>query len=164
MLRGRLTTLLARREIGGLLQEYARHYPRDRQRFEAFAKQTCDLGYSDARRHIQLWVHWPRCRATLERLEADAIRRDEPFSLPGLRRLLAMAGVIGKRPLPLPPDEVDEPEELEWIDAELPDDPAALRRIIERLRKDNRVLREEVVLLRNEIRHLPNPRRTRPAT
>ena len=153
LLRGRLVTLLARREIGGLLQKFARHHPRQREEFEVFAKETVDLDYTQARRLMQLWVYWPRCLATLERLEAR--QRGVPYKVPGLRKLLAMAGVIGKRPVPLPPEDVPSDESEQWISAALPDDVATLRRIIEGLRRDNRVLREQVVLLRNEIRQMP---------
>src|SRR3954447_24434976 len=69
LLRGRIETILARREIGGLLAEYARRYPRERAAFTQFSKRTVGLDYDEARRHIQLWVHWPRCLSTLERLE-----------------------------------------------------------------------------------------------
>ena len=43
LLRGRLQTLLARREIGGLLCEFAKHHPQDRALFEAFALNTVGL-------------------------------------------------------------------------------------------------------------------------
>ena len=43
LLRGRLETPLARREIGGLLCEFAKHHPKDRPLFEAFALNTVGL-------------------------------------------------------------------------------------------------------------------------
>ena len=70
LLRGRLQTLLARREIGGLFTEFARHHPKDRSLFEAFALNTVGLSSDEGRRHMQLWVYWPRCEGTLERVQA----------------------------------------------------------------------------------------------
>ena len=92
LLRGRLQTLLARREIGGLLTEFARHHPKDRSLFEAFALNTVGLAYDEGRRLMQLWVYWPRCESTLERLQDEANRTRKPFVVPGLRKLLALAG------------------------------------------------------------------------
>ena len=54
LMRGRLETLITRRQIGELLHECARRYPRDRRRFEVFALRTVGLEYSDARRHSSL--------------------------------------------------------------------------------------------------------------
>jgi hypothetical protein len=48
LMRGRLETILARRENGGLLTEFARHHDRDRAAFAAFATQTVGLDYTDA--------------------------------------------------------------------------------------------------------------------
>jgi hypothetical protein len=97
LLRGRLQTLLARREIGGLLCEFAKHHPKDRPLFEAFALNTVGLSYDEGRRHIQLWVHWPLCEATLQRLQDEARHTRKPFVVPGLRKLLALTGVVGRR-------------------------------------------------------------------
>lgn len=46
---------------------------------------------------VQLWAHWQRCVATLERLADEANKAHTPFVVPGLRRLLALAGVVGVR-------------------------------------------------------------------
>ncbi|MGC1413056.1 MAG: hypothetical protein WA864_29425 [Acetobacteraceae bacterium] len=148
LLRGLLQTILARREIGGLLTEYARHHPRDRRLFEAFAARTVGLSYDEGRRHMQLWVFWPRCETTLERLQDEARSHQRPFLVPGLRKLLALAGVVGQRrgialdiapPLPLP--------------ARLPNDVAMLRAIIRRLLSTQRVLRARIVVVEGEVRY-----------
>src|SRR4051812_48271895 len=52
--RGQIRTLLARREIGGLLTEFARLHPRERSAFEFFAKRHVGLSYDEGRRHMQL--------------------------------------------------------------------------------------------------------------
>ena len=97
LLRGRLQTLLARREIGGLLCEFAKHHPQDRALFEAFALNTVGLSYDEGRRHMQLWVHWSRCETTLQQLQDVARRHRKPFVVPGLRKLLELAGVVRQR-------------------------------------------------------------------
>ena len=152
LLRGRLETLLARREIGGLLVAYATHHPRDRNRFEAFAKQTVDLSYDEGRRHMQLWVYWPRCVEVLQRLDDEAMKTGKRLSVPGLRRLLALAGVIGRRPLTIAHDTEDTIELIYLPLADLPDDIAALKAIIQRYQQVNRVLRAEAVIGRNDLR------------
>ena len=88
LMRGKLETLLARREIGLLFIAFAMHHPRDRARFEAFAQRPVDMEYSEARRHMQLAANWERCVATLERLQNEAVRSQRPFVVPGLRRLI----------------------------------------------------------------------------
>jgi hypothetical protein len=148
LLRGRLETLLGRREIGGLLTEFARHHPRDRVLFEAFAKRTVDLSYDEGRRYMQLWVYWPQCEATLERLQNEARRRRKPFVVPGLRKLLALAGVVGRCAaitLDVVPPKLPAP-------AALPDDVAKLKAIVRRLLATQRVHRARIVLLEGEVR------------
>ena len=148
LMRGRLETLIARRQIGELLYECARRYPRDRRRFEVFALRTVGLEYSDARRHIQLAVYWPRCLAALERLEAEARQNGSPMLVPGLRRLLTMAGVVGARPRAVPPDEIDD-DIAEWLrpDGVLPTDIEGLHKLIRRLFAVERTLRGRIVIL-----------------
>jgi hypothetical protein len=149
LLRGRLLTLLARREVGGLLTEYARHHAQDRSLFEAFALNTVGLSYDEGRRHMQLWLHWPRCESTLERLQDEAQRTRRPFVVPGLRKLLALAGVVGRREaiaLDVVPPETPLP-------AQLPDDTAMLRAIVRRLLSTQRVLRARIVVLEGEVRY-----------
>jgi len=172
LLRGRLETILARREIGGLLYAYAKRHPRDRKLFEAFALRTVGLKYDEARRHMQLWASWPLCESTLQRMQDESRKRGLPFVVPGLRRLLALAGVVGRRAAlaltvtpPLP------------VRARLPSDAEALRAMVRRLLSEQRGLRarivvlegeaqyaneraryhrQEAVVLRRQIRHLPN--------
>jgi hypothetical protein len=173
LLRGRLETILARREIGGLLYAFARRHPRDRPLFESFALRTVGLKYDEARRHMQLWSSWPLCESTLHRLQDESRKRGLPFVVPGLRRLLALAGVVGRRTAlalttvtpPLP------------VRARLPSDAEALRAMVRRLLSEQRGLRarivvlegeaqyaneraryhrQEAVVLRRQIRHLPN--------
>ena len=149
LLRGRLQTLLARREVGGLLCEFAKHHPRDRLMFEAFALNTVGLSYDEGRRHMQLWVHWPRCEATLQWLQDEAHRTRKPFVVPGLRKLLALAGVVGRRAaiaLDVVPPEMPMP-------VGLPDDVATLRAIVRRLLSAQRVLRSKVVVLQGEVQY-----------
>ena len=151
LLRGRLETLLARREIGGLLSEFARRHPRDRKMFEDFCLRHVGLGYDDGRRHMKLWAYWDDCLAALERLEQQAKRNGVALAIPGLRKLLALAGVTGKRPA-LQPPESSVQEDIDWIvPAPLPDDVDGLREVIRRLERINRVLREKVVILTNDL-------------
>jgi hypothetical protein len=148
LLRGRLETLLARREIGGLLCEFAKHHPKDRLLFEAFAARTVGLSYDEGRRHLQLWVYWLRCETTLQQLQTEARSHGRPFIVPGLRRLLTLAGVTGRHaaialdvapPLPSAPA--------------LPNDTATLHAIVRRLLSTQRVLRARIVVLRGEVRY-----------
>jgi hypothetical protein len=149
LLRGRLETLLARREIGGLLCEFAKHHPKDRWLFEAFAARTVGLSYDDGRRHMQLWVNWTRCEATLQQLQDEARSHGRPFVVPGLRKLLTLAGVVGRRAtiaLGVAPPEMPMP-------AGLPSDTAMLRSIVRRLLSQQRVLRARIVVLEGEVRY-----------
>jgi hypothetical protein len=151
LLRGRLESLLARREIGGLLFEFARRHPRSRKAFESCCQRTVGLSYDEGRRHIKLWVHWDRCLGALERLERQASQNRVALTIPGLRKLLAVAGVVGRRPV-LQPPEPRNPEDIDWIESDpLPDDSEALRRMIQRLQRVNRELRERVVILTNDL-------------
>jgi hypothetical protein len=151
LLRGRLETLLMRRLIGALLHEFARRHPRDRGLFEAFARTHSDLGYDEGRRHIQLFVHWDRCLTTLERLDDEAKKEGRRLTVPGLRKLLVMSGVVGRRPAISPPEDADPPEELAALpSAELPNDVAELKRIIRKYEAWNRELRGHLVISKNE--------------
>ena len=173
LLRGRLETILGLGEkSAGCCTRFARRYPRDRPLFEAFALRTVGLKYDEARRHMQLWSSWPLCESTLQRMEDESRKRGLPFVVPGLRRLLALAGVVGRRAAlaltvtpPLP------------VRARLPSDAEALRAMVRRLLSEQRGLRarivvlegeaqyaneraryhrQEAVVLRRQIRHLPN--------
>ena len=157
LMRGRLQTLLVRREIGGLLFEFARRNPRSRIMFERCAATTVGLSYDEARRHIQLWVAWPRCELTIERLQEEARRLGKPFVVPGLRRLLVLAGVVGRRgglTFEMPPP----PSHLVY---RLPNTVAELRAIVRSLLSKQRVLRARIVVLEGQaayandkVRHL----------
>ena len=150
LLRGRLQTLLARREIGGLLCEFAKHHPQDRALFEAFALNTVGLSYDEGRRHMQLWVHWSRCETTLQQLQDVARRHRKPFVIPGLRKLLELAGVVWQRGgvigLNVSPGFLPSPTGL-------PDDVAMLKAIVRRLLAAQRVLRSKVVVLQGEVQY-----------
>ena len=149
LLRGRLETPLARREIGGLLCEFAKHHPKDRPLFEAFALNTVGLSYDEGSRHIQLWVHWPLCEATLQRLQDEARHTRKPFVVPGLRKLLALTGVVGRRAaiaLTVVPPEMPLP-------AGLPDDVATQHAVVRRLLSTQRVLQSKIVVLRGEVQY-----------
>ena len=125
--------------------------------FEAFALNTVGLSYDEGRRHIQLWVHWPRCEATLQRLQDEARRMRKPFVVPGLRRLLVPAGVVGRRgglTFEMPPP----PSHLVY---RLPNTVAELRAIVRSLLSKQRVLRARIVVLEGQaayandkVRHL----------
>ena len=150
LLRGRLQTLLARREIGGLLCEFAKHHPQDRALFEAFALNTVGLSYHEGRRHMQLWVHWSRCETTLQQLQDVARRHRKPFVVPGLRKLLELAGVVRQRGgvigLNVSPGFLPSPTGL-------PDDVAMLKAIVRRLLAAQRMLRSKVVVLQGEVQY-----------
>jgi hypothetical protein len=163
--RNELASLLVRREIGGLLYEFARQHPRQRSLFEALARTTTGLDYTDARRHIARWVYWHRCVDALQRLERKAKRLRQQFVVPGLRRLLILAGVVERRDSS---PTIDPPGPL--LPPMLPDDLAKLKRITLALLAENRELRARLVVLCNdfgiameqnerlhaEIRRLPN--------
>jgi hypothetical protein len=175
LLRGDLRTLLARREIGGLLHRFAVLHPHNRKKFETVAETLLGLSYSEGRRHIQLWVSWPRCFQTLEGLRHEAERRGKPFIVPGLRRLLAMAGVTSSRagpavveppappvPEPLPSDTEALKRMVLSLQAELRDKRAevvVLRADLRYARWQRRVAEKEAAALRRQIRQMPNPRR-----
>ena len=150
LLRGRLQTLLARREIGGLLCEFAKHHPQDRALFEAFALNTVGLSSDEGRRHMQLWVHWSRCETTLQQLQDVARRHRKPFRGSRLRKLLELAGVVRQRGgvlgLNVSPGFLPSPTGL-------PDDVAMLKAIVRRLLAAQRVLRSKVVVLQGEVKY-----------
>ena len=95
---------------------------------------------------MQLWVHWTRCEATLQRLQDEARSHRQPFVVPGLRKLLALAGVIGRRSAIA----LDVAPALP-LAAGLPDDVAMLRAIIRRLLSTQRMLRARIVVLEGEV-------------
>jgi hypothetical protein len=83
----------------------------------------------------------------LERSEADAKRLHRPFFVPGLRRLLRLAGVTEHRggdTLTLEAGDFPVPDPL-------PNDLAMLKAIIRRLMSRDRVQRAELVVLRGRV-------------
>jgi hypothetical protein len=145
LLRGSLQTLLARREMGGVLYQFAKRNPKDRDRFEWMVRKMLDVSYATGRLHIQLWVHWSRIELTLERLQLEAHKRRVPFRVPGLQRLLREAGIVGQRrgvTIDIEPPRVLPPR--------LPDDIAELKAIVRALMADNRQLRGVVTKLRGD--------------
>jgi hypothetical protein len=58
LMRGKLETLLARRETGLLFVAFSMRHPRDRKQFEALAQRCVGMEYSEARRHMQLAASW----------------------------------------------------------------------------------------------------------
>ena len=98
---------------------------------------------------MQLWVHWTRCEATLQQLQDEARSHGRPFVVHGLRKLLTLAGVVGRRAtiaLGVAPPEMPMP-------AGLPSDTAMLRSIVRRLLSQQRVLRARIVVLEGEVRY-----------
>ena len=45
---------------------------------------------------MQLWINWPRCEIAVQHLPDAARRNRRPFVVAGLRKLLALAGVVGR--------------------------------------------------------------------
>ena len=127
--------------------------------------KSCDLGcgsarivnldYSEARRHMKLWVHWPQIARMLADRDDACRRRNLPFVVPGYRKCLELAGIVG-RPEPAyerPPPPV-EPDPL-------PSDIATLTQMVEALEQKNRLERAvnarllvELDLAKDEIREL----------
>jgi hypothetical protein len=147
LLRGRVQTLIARREIGGLLAALAAGN-RSREDFEGLAFAATGLRYPDARRHIQLWVNWPRVADVLSGMVDDARRRGIPFHVPGYQKLLDVA-VVRHSPasqmtmVPLgPPQVLAEP---------LPTDVRQLQALLGDLQADNRELRAELAKVKVQL-------------
>ena len=144
--RGTLGSLIARREWGGLLVAASKLVTTFAEQTHLF-RRVVNLAYPDARLHMKLWVFWPRVVKVLQDHEESCRKRCVPFIVPGYKRCLRMAGVIGKLgpaiPLdPSPPLIAGEP---------LPSDVTALRARVERLELQNRLEREKSTLLTVEL-------------
>ena len=139
-------SLIARREWGGMLVAASKLVTTVLEQTQLF-RRILDLAYNAARMHMKLWVFWPRVAKVLQDREESCRQRGAPFVVPGYKRCLQMAGVIGKLgpaiPLdPSPPLVGREP---------LPSDVAALRARVERLELQNRLEREKSTLLTIEL-------------
>ena len=154
ILRRDQVALLTRRDLGGLLAALAKRQP-SREEFEPSAYAATGMNYSDARRHIQLWVNWPQIAEHLAKLHGEAQRRGVPFQLPGYQRLLQLTTVArspAKR-MPnsqnLPPPDGDET---------LPVDVHQLHSLVHNLRSMNRELRGEVAKLKADLQRAEDDR------
>jgi DNA methylase len=110
-------------------------------------RRVLDLDYSIARRHMKLWVFWPRIAKMLRDREESCRRRGVPFVVPGYLRCLMMAGVSGRTGpaipvLTSPPPVMRKP---------LPAEVAALIERVEELELQNRLEREKTVRLTVEL-------------
>src|ERR1700761_1962070 len=76
--RGAKVTLIARRELGGLLAAASSWITARTTQAELF-RRLANLEYSEARRHIKLWVFWPRVEKMLSDREETCLRRGVPF-------------------------------------------------------------------------------------
>jgi hypothetical protein len=144
--RGSLTSLLARREWGGLLVAASRLVITLAEQTSLF-RRVVDLAYPDARLHMKLWIFWPRVVKVLQDHEESCRKRGVPFIVPGYRRCLRMAGVIGKLGPAIPVD----PSPPLITGEPLPTDVVALRARVERLELQNRLEREKSTLLTVEL-------------
>lgn len=152
LVRGAVTTLIARKYAGELLWVAAKQFKRDRRSFEAFSLVTVGLRYSDARKHIQLFIHWPKVEAVVDRTKKEAETKGRPVVIPGYYRLLKMAGVIeDRRKGHSPPDDPGDPVELLDITPEVINDFAAALEIICKLQGALRAARADIVKLKNDL-------------
>jgi hypothetical protein len=131
--RGTLSALVARREWGGLLVAGCKLLTSDTEQSSLF-RRVLDLNYFDTRKHMKLWVFWPRM---LEDRAESCHKRGAPFIVPGYRRCLELAGITRRRDPPDydPPPPPVEPEPL-------PIEVAALIERVKDLQKQNRLLHE----------------------
>jgi hypothetical protein len=93
--RGTMSALIARREWGGMLVAVCKLLTSDRDQTSLF-QRLAGLDYSDARRHMKLWVFWPRVEKMLLDCAESCCKRGVPFIVPGYRRCLEMAGISGR--------------------------------------------------------------------
>jgi hypothetical protein len=152
--RGTKAVLIARRELGGLLHAISKKITSYTAQVALF-RRIADLEYSEARRHIKLWMSWGRIEKMLRDREESCRRRGVPFVTPGLRRCLKMAGIMRT---PAPPHDPSPPP---LGSKPLPDDMAALTAMVEELQQKNRLERAEKTRLlvdldiaRDELREL----------
>src|SRR6476646_8405033 len=90
--RGSWAALVARREWGGMLVQASRLLTSFNDQTALF-RQIVNLDYSDARRHMKLWMFWNRIEKTLRDRAASCHQRGLPFIVPGYRRCLSLAGI-----------------------------------------------------------------------
>ena len=140
--RGTKMALVARREWGGLLVAACKRVATSAEQSDLF-RRILDVNYSDARRHMKLWVYWPRVEQMLIDRAESFHKRHVPFVIPGYKRCLELAGITRRMkpaiPLaPPPPPVVAEP---------LPADVAVLMARVAELEKLNRLEREKTVRL-----------------
>jgi hypothetical protein len=140
--RGTLASLIARREIGGLTVSAARKISSTAAQVSLF-RRILDLDYSDARRHMKLWVYWPRVENMLLARVESCRKRGVPFVVPGYRRCLELAGISGRMGPAIPCDPPPPPVARQ----PLPADVAALMERVETLELQNRLEREKSVQL-----------------
>ena len=143
--RGTLTSLVARREWGGLLVAASKLVTTFTAQCQLF-RRLLDLQYSDARLHMKLWVFWPRVEKMLQDREESCRKRDVPFIVPGYRRCLSLAGITGRMGPAIPLDPSPPP-----VQRVMPTDVAELTERVEMLELQNRLEREKSIRLTVEL-------------
>ena len=101
--RGTMKSLIARREWGGLLVAAAKLVTTAAEQMQLF-RRVLDLNYPDCRKHMKLWVFWPRIAKMLDDREDSCVKRSVPFVVPGYERCLELAGISGRMGPPIPLD------------------------------------------------------------
>ena len=152
--RGSIALLIARRELGGLFVALSKKITSHTAQVGLF-RSIADFDYSEARRHMKLWVNWERIEKMLRDREEACLRHGIPFVTPGLRRCLKLAGITrtAEPPHNAPPAPLG-PEPL-------PEDAALLSAMVQDLQQKNRVQREtnarltvDLDLARDELREV----------
>ena len=144
--RGSLQTLIARREWGGLLVAASKLIATLSDQ-KQFFQRVLDLNYPDARRHMMLWVFWPRIEKMLEDREGSCRKRSVPFVVPGYRRCLSLAGITGRMGPAVPFDPPPPPAEREPLSTDV----TVLHEQIETLELQNRMEREKSIKMAVEL-------------
>jgi hypothetical protein len=142
--RGTMATLVARREVGGLLVAASKLVNNLKDQVILF-RQILDIDYNEARRHMKLWVFWPRITTMLMGRDESCRKRGLPFVVPGYRRCLSLAGIsrMARTTTTNPPPLVmadDPPTEIE-----------ALRERLAEVELQNRLEREKSTRLTIEL-------------
>ena len=75
--RGSLTSLIARREWGGLLVAACKLVTTLTEQTNLF-RQVVNLAYPDARLHMKVWIFWPRVVKVLQDHAESCHKRDVP--------------------------------------------------------------------------------------
>jgi hypothetical protein len=150
--RGTIGALIARRERGGLFVAAAELVSSRQEQVRLF-RRIVDLDYSEARKHMRVWLFWERIAKMLSDREESCRKRGVPFVVPGYRRCLEIIG-IERKPDPLyePPPAPPEPPPL-------PNDVVALTEMVKQLemkirlqRADKAHLLVELDIARDELR------------